>query len=986
MIRHSFVARALASVMFGGWLIACQPATDSPRADEPATRDTGYSLIQSPSPDDPLQAHLYELDNGLTVYLSVNRQEPRIYAEIAVRAGSKHDPADATGLAHYLEHLLFKGTTEMGTLDHAAEAPYLEEIAELYEAHFEESDEQRRAELYARINELSGEAAQFAVPNEIDKLYSSMGATGLNAHTWHEETVYRVELPSNRLRQWAALESHRFADPVFRLFHTELEVVYEEKNRTLDNRGRLSSYALGELLYPTHPYGQQTTIGTTEHLKNPSLNYIQEYFDTWYVPNNMAISISGDIDPEETMEIISEHFAYWEPGPLPEVGPWQEEPIRDIRRSTVQYPGEEEVRIAFRTVPQNHGDQETLMMLDMILDNRTAGLINLNLNQEQRVRRAGSSPSFHNDYGSQLLWGVPREGQTLEEVEALLLEQIQKIREGAFDEDLLPAIVNDFRRMEMRSLESNRSRAAAMREAFLHHTPWEHQIGQLDRLADVTAEDVIEVANRHFDVDNYVAVYRRDGEADIPRVEKPRIDPVDIDPERQSEFARQLLAMPVDPIEPRYLDAGTDYRIVEHAPGVELIHVPNPLNGLFSFTITVDKGTEADRRLSMAAGLLDKAAIPGSTAADLQRQWYRLGSEFSVSSGANSTRIRLSGLDTEFADSLALMMRVLHEASVEPAVLRDLTSSVLQDRSDQRQDPASISTALYLYNRYGEQSPYLDVMSRETIEALTVDELLPLVRGLTGYQQELAYVGSLSLEEVRDTLHQQYPLDTPLQSPPGYVRRDARELRDNEVLLIDQDTAQARIRIESPGVVYDPALTVPGALYDNYFGLGMSSVVFQELREARAMAYSAAARYAQGDRSGDENLLLGVIGTQNDKATEALDTFLTLIDEPPVSEARFLETRESMISQFRSDVIGFRQIPGTLRGWRHRGIESDPRPARFRELRDATLEEMLSFQRRHVADQPRFISIVGDLDRMDLEPLRNTGTVRRMSVDDIFRD
>lgn len=980
----------LALLLLGITLAACQPPSDSGATMATTTATTtdrteqGYSLIAAPSAEDPLQAHIYQLDNGLTVYLSENHQEPRFYAEIAVRAGSKHDPADATGLAHYLEHLLFKGTREMGTLDYAAEAPYLEEIAALYEVHFAETDEQRRAELYAQINALSSEAARYAVPNEIDKLYSSMGATGLNAHTWHEETVYRVELPANRLRQWAALESHRFTDPVFRLFHTELEVVYEEKNRTLDNRDRLSSYALAELLYPTHPYGQQTTIGDSEHLKNPSLRYIQDYFDTWYVPNNMAISISGAIDPEETIEIIAEAFSAWEAAPLPEVGPWDEEPITSVRRETVHYPGEEEVQIAFRTVPQNHPDQEALMMLDMVLDNRTAGLINLNLNQQQRVRRAGSSPSFHNDHGAQHLWGVPREGQTLEEVEGLLLEQIEQLRNGEFDEDLLPAIVNDFRRMEMASLESNRARAAEMREAFLHHTDWAYHLRQQQRLAAVTAQDVVEVANRYFDTGSHVAVYRRDGEADIPDVEKPRIDPVDIDPEQQSDFARRLLAMPVEPIEPRYLEAGADYRAVEYAPGVELLHVPNPLNELFTFSITVDKGTEAEKRLSLAADLLDKASIPGTSASDLQRQWYGLGSDFSVSTGASSTRITLSGLDARFAESLSLMLTVLNEATAEDSVLADLKAALFKDREDQRQDPASISNALYLYNRYGEQSPFLDVLSREQVEAATVEELLPLIRTLTGYRQQLAYVGSLPLDEVRRILQEHYPVTTPLREPPPYEHRRARPLENNEILLIARDTAQAQVRIESTDVDYDPALTVPASVYDSYFGLGMSSVVFQELREARALAYSAAARYAQGTRLDDENLLLGVVGTQNDKAVEATATFLTLFDELPVSAARFNETLEAMISRSRSDVIGFRQIPAALRSWAHRGINSDPRPARFAELRNMTLEEMSAFHRAHVADKPRFISIVGDIDRMNRDELGNLGTIRELEVDDVF--
>ena len=280
-------------------LVSCSEETTPSSNDmanaAPNAPALGYLRINAMDDNDPLDAQIFELDNGLKVYLTENHEEPRFYAEIAVRAGSKHDPADATGLAHYLEHLLFKGNQNLGTLDYAAEQPLLEQIVNLYEQHFNETDDTVRAEIYAEINRVAQEAASFAVPNEIDKLYNAMGGSGLNAHTSNEETVYKVSLPSNRLEQWAEVESDRFVDPVFRIFHTELETVYEEKNRSLDNRGFIIYTALNEQLFKKHPYGQQPTIGTVDHLKNPSLVYIQNYFDTYYVPNNMAIFISGDI-------------------------------------------------------------------------------------------------------------------------------------------------------------------------------------------------------------------------------------------------------------------------------------------------------------------------------------------------------------------------------------------------------------------------------------------------------------------------------------------------------------------------------------------------------------------------------------------------------------------------------------------------------------------------------------------------------------------
>ena len=291
-----------------------------------SSADGGHTRIHEPGSGDPMAVHIFRLDNGLTVYLTENHQTPRFYAEIVVRAGSKHDPAESTGLAHYLEHMLFKGTKNIGSMDYEKEKAHLDRITSLYEEHFSETDPEKRKAIYAEINKESQFASKYAIPNEIDKLYKAMGGTGLNAHTWHEETVYRINLPANRLRHWAVIESERFRNAVFRLFQPELETVYEEKNRSMDNKDRVIRYAVADLLYKKHPYGQQTTIGKVEHLKNPSLENMYRFYNTYYVPNNMAIAISGDIRIDETIKLIDEHFSAWQPGSLPQLPDWKEAP------------------------------------------------------------------------------------------------------------------------------------------------------------------------------------------------------------------------------------------------------------------------------------------------------------------------------------------------------------------------------------------------------------------------------------------------------------------------------------------------------------------------------------------------------------------------------------------------------------------------------------------------------------------------------------
>ncbi len=974
-MRSGKTLRVLAGPLAAALLAAC----GGPDA------QTGWRRLAEPRPDDPLAAHIFELDNGLKVYLTVNRQEPRFHAEIAVRAGSKQDPADATGLAHYLEHLLFKGSRRLGVLDWEAERPHLERIAALYEERFRETDPDRRARLYEEIDAASRRAAAFAVPNEIDKLYNSMGATGLNAHTWHEETVYRVDLPSNRLRQWAEIESERFADPVFRLFHTELEAVYEEKNRALDDRERIVAAAVDELLHPEHPYGRRPTLGTVEHLKNPSPALIRDYFDAWYAPNNMGVFISGDIDVDETIALIAERFGQLERRPLPALGPWPEPPLDGVERRTVRYPGREMVSLAFRTAPAGSPDREALMVADMILDNRVAGLINLNLVQRQRVTAAGSSPRFLIDAGAQMLRGSPRPGQSLEEVEALLLEQLELLKTGAFEDWIIPAIVRDFRKNEKAGLEFNAARAAMMRRSFIEGADWERYSRRLERLAAVTRADVIEAANRYFG-DDYAAVRRVDGPHEVPEIEKPPIGPLEIDPERRSPFAARVLAMEAAPAEPAFVERGRDYRKAGLPGGLTLYHAPNPLNDLFTFSIAVEAGTDAHRGLSLAAALLDVAGAGGMDNAALRERWYRLGADFRFEAGEGGSVFTVAGIDERFEESLRLMLSLIRAPSAPPEALERLKGIVLKSRRESRESPPAVARALTLYHRYGERSPMLEALDTGEIQAAEADALLAMPGALLDYRHDLAYTGPRSLEEVAAALERVYPAaDARIPPPPPRLRR-ARAAAATRVMAADLKTAQARIRIEFPDGVFDPDDAAMAALYNGYFGGGMSSVVFQELREARGLAYGASARYLQGGRPGEENLMLGAVATQADKSVEAVAAFVALLDDMPLSRSRFEEAREALLNRHRAGRLGFRQVLGAVRAWERMGFDGDPRPERYRRLQAAELEDLARFQREHVRGRPKLISIVGDLSALGPDGLERFGPVERVAPDALFAD
>ncbi len=948
----------------------------------PAPSQADYKLLHAPSVDDPMRVHIYTLDNGLEVYLTANHEEPRFYAELVVRAGSKHDPQDATGIAHYLEHMLFKGSRQIGTLDYEKEKVHLDRIEALYEQRFSETDSTQRAQIYAQINEENQLAAQYAIPNELDRLYTIMGERSLNAHTWVEETVYKVDLPSNRLEHWAKTEAERFYQPVFRLFQTEIETVYEEKNRSMDNKGRVIRRAVQEQFYKKHPY-RNTTLGSVEHLKNPSLARMYEFYHTYYVPNNMAILISGDIDIEQTIALIDHEFSLWQPKKMPKQAKWKEPKIKEVERVETTYPGEEYVLLAFRTAPRTHKDAEALEILDMILDNSTAGLINLNLNQQQRVRSAGSYPWQHNDYGAQYLWGMPKQDQTLEEVEGLLLEQIELIKSGQFEDWIIPAIVTDFKKSYKQRQEGNGPRVALMRESFLSFAQWDHTVATLKRLEKLRKKDIVKVAKKYFK-DGYVAGHRRDGPIDIPPIDKPHIEKIDIDPSRQSAFSATISELEYEEIEPSYVVPGRDYVKEDLQGGVQLYHARNPLNDLFSLEISIDLGNLSEKRLPIARDLLDKSGTPLLSSTDLKKEWYKLGTDFSVDVGDQQTTISISGLDENFATSLALLVTSLNQPTTDDATLDELKQITLTKREDALKDQRTIHRALYRYQRLGDQAYYRRVLSNEQLQTLTRSELTDLIGSLLNYEQTLSYTGTLSVADLKQVLAEHYPRpQQPIATPPRQVLEN-NQPEKTQIYFFHKEMAQALVRFEFGGVPYSAPLEPSVELFNDYFYGGMAGIVFQEIREARALAYSVGALYYNGSQKGDYNLMIGAMGTQADKTPEAVSTLAGLLDDLPVSPERFAAAQASVLSKYRTERLGFRQVLGSVRNWEHKEVPIDPRPWRFERIQAADLEQVLEFHREHIGKRPKMISIIGDKSKMDMEALGQIAPIVELELEDLF--
>lgn len=935
-------------------------------------------------PKNKMEVYEKTLKNGLTVMISPNREEPRFYAEIVTRAGSKHDPSTNTGLAHYLEHLLFKGTKNFGTLDFDEEKPLLDQITQLYEDRSKEENSSRRKRFYEEINRVSLEAAKFAIPNEMDRIYSDMGGKGINAHTWHEETVYKVDLPSNRLEHWAKIEAERFANPVFRLFHTELETVYEEKNRSIDNKDRLLHRKVNNLLYKVHPYGQQSTLGTIEHLKNPSITAIEDFYSKHYVPKNMAICISGDVDPDYAFDIIEEYFGSWtceadlRPEPV-----WNEVELDGREFVEVRYLGEEQVLMAFRTAPRHHSDYAALRVTDMILDNSVAGLINLNLVEKQLVRSAGCFPQNFNDLGAHYLYGIPKDGQNMNDVENLLLEQVELVKKGEFPDWIIPAVINDFKKSQKEDRERNYKRVELLRDSFLSFVGWEKLDNEIEELEEISKEDVVKVANKYF-LSDYVVGFRVDQQHQLPSIEKPEIDPLEIDPDKKSSFMEQVFTLPHQPFEPRFLKQGEDFETRKIASGVTLVHANNPLNDLFNIEVRMEMGYDREPLLPSIKRFLDRSGADGISTGDLKIEWYKLATDFGFGVREHFTSFVLNGLDENFESSLKLSYDLLSKPNISDESWKETKKIMISERDDEQKNPSALSNALAHFHRYGDHSRYLKRPSDQQVLNLSIEEVTNILSDLLNAEKTILYFGPRSIESVATTIRKSF-LGQSATTPKTKTKPDRSFApKENQVFFFHKEMAQSQIRMEFAVGLYQENNIPSTQIFNEYFAGGMAGLVFQELREARALAYSAWANLHTPSRKNEENILIGAIGCQADKTIEAVDAFVGLLNEMPINKARWESAHTSILSSYRTNPISSRKRPGFAYDVHALGLSGDPREKRYETLKNSKVEEFKAFYEEMIQPRSILISVVGDSNKINLNDLSKFGTLSEITVEKLF--
>ena len=935
---------------------------------------------------DLTKTRIYTLDNGLKIYLSVNKEKPRIQTYIAVRTGSKNDPAETTGLAHYLEHLVFKGTKQFGTNNPTAEAPLLDEIEQRYEVYRKLTDPAARKQAYHEIDSVSQLAAKYFIPNEYDKLMAAIGAQGTNAFTSDDVTCYTEDIPSNEIENWAKIQADRFQHMVIRGFHTELEAVYEEYNIYLtDDNDKIFS-ALGKKLTPSHPYGTQTTIGTQDHLKNPSITNIKNYFNHWYVPNNVAICMAGDFDPDKTVAILEKYFGQWKPGAdvRQPVFPVQR-PLTAPADTTVIGQQAEQIWMGWLAKKASDLQCDTLEVIESMLSNGKAGIFDLNLNQQMKVQMAGGGVQTQQDYSRFLLIGMPKPGQSLEEVRQLMLAELDNLKKGNFSDDLLPSVINNKKLNYQKSLDNNLWRVRQHMDAFINGESWQQHTSQIDRISHMTKQQIVDFANRFF-TNGYATVFKRQGVDSLQKkIDKPAITPIPTNRDQVSQFVKDIQNSKVEPIEPQFVDFKRDLTVTKTKKKLPLLYKQNTDNQLFNLTFRYDFGNEADNRYATAANYLDYVGTDKLTAAEIKQQFYKLACNYSINVHADILNISLSGLDENMLPALQLLEQVLQHAKADQQSYDQFVAITLKDRNDAKSNQRSCFQYLYQYGIYGPHNQWRDEMTAEQLRSADPQQLLDLLKGLSSLQHTVLYYGPKTEKELDNCLTKNYKTAKKLGTVPEGKPYITQPTPQNEVWIAPYDAKNIYMRMyHNEGRDFNPDETATVTLFNEYYGGGMNGIVFQELREARGLAYSASALYARVSKKNQKEYYYTNIITQNDKMMDCVRQFHQILDTIPQSEAAFRIAKDAVQKQLASQRTTKFGIISHYLNMQRLGLDYDINEKVYRDLQNITLQDIVRFEQQQMAHKPYRYLILGDEKELDIPALEKIAPIRRLTLEEIF--
>lgn len=936
-----------------------------------------------------LKVKEYRLENGLTVWLNEDHSQPKVFGAVVVKAGAKDCPD--TGIAHYFEHMMFKGTDRIGTLDYESEKVLLDSIAMKYDELAMTEDTAARARLQKEINELSIRSSEYVIPNEFNRLINRFGGSGLNAATSYDATIYFNTFSPQYMVQWAEINSERLINPVFRLFQSELETVYEEKNMYGDFIGGQVMDTLMARYFGPHPYAYPI-IGSTKNLKNPRLTEMHKFFEDYYVASNMALILSGDFDAQQVMPILEKAFSRIRSGNAPKQEKVMLPPFNGRETMKVKFPIPfiKAMGLGFRGVSANHEDQVALNIAVNLLNNANGTGYLDKLMVEHKLMGALAINESMNEAGILAVAIMPKLLiQSYSSAEKMVWDEINRVKNGDFSDEMFNSLKLEQKRQYASSLENIDSRATIMMNLFSQGKSWNDYLNEVARIESITKEDVVRVAQKYFS-NNYLCVTKSTGKYPKDNLPKPAFSPVvPRNADASSSYAKQLEKIPEQQVAPRIIDFEKDVKTSKLTPLVTLYTTPNPLNDIFTLNISYGIGALEQPELMQLTNYLQLLGTESLSFEQFRSRLQSIRSTLAFDVTPDAFVMKVTGFDNHIDETMELVGDFIRHAKADDKKLRQIVDDAKVSEKAFFKSGDNVASALLEQVKYGDQSRYLRKLSLSQIKKLKGKDMLAIYDKVRSVQCDLHYCGTLPVEKVIGTIRQHLPLErTTIASNSPYYR-ELKQYDRPTVFFIDMpDMAQSIVYGYVKGdPVDDKASRHASRLFSVYFGGDMSSLMFQEIREFRSFAYRTSGRYQLPNHAhkGTAGSFTAMLSTQSDKTLDALGVLDSLIREMPLKPERVEAVKQTLVNRINNDYPPFRNLSEKVASARMEGFDRDPAEEFLRDIATMDMQDISRFYREQISGRPVVYVIAGNRKHIDMKKLAEYGTIIKVKKKDIYK-
>jgi len=934
----------------------------------------------------------FKLPNGLSVFIWEDSSVPDVFGMVSVKVGSKEDPEQYTGLAHYLEHMMFKGTDKIGALDWEKEKPIYDQIIAKYDENASTTNPAKRDEISKEINRLTNEAAKYSVSTDYSNLSQSMGGKYLNAGTSYDYTQYFSLFPPGEIYKWLELNSERLLNPIFRSFQPELETVYEEYNRGQDQQNRRQQEFVFNTIFAGHPYSR-AIIGLPEHLKNPQLSQLIKFYNNWYVAENMALILVGNVNTNQIIPMIKETFGRIENRPTPERKQYPENPVNgrtEVNAKLARYP---QTILAFPGITTASEDDIALDICTSILSNSNqTGSIDKLVIDGDLLGGSANSLSFL-ERGKILVSAVPyydvnqQRFESLKSTEKTLLKEIKKLQEGKFEDGLVQSIKGDLIRNYELTMESPINVAFLIANYFVADRSMEDLLNYKDMVASITTDQIKTIAKKYFGSDYYALLIEEGKPAKGVELAKPKYDPIQPVRGEETEYAKIFHNLPFKYATDAFakMDEVTSRPINDLS---KLFYTQNQENDIFTLTLKFGIGTEKMPKLELATDLMTNAGIMGQMSAQEVKQGFsNLGASCDYSVDGSYLYVTLKGFESNLEASCNLLTRQILLPQLDEKQLNSMKGVYFQQRKIEKTANETLGNAMQEYMLYKDKSSFINRLSLDDISNLTISNLTGEFQRATNYETEIHYVGSLPLEQVYDILSKNLPLKQGEQPSTSPEIKDRVPYTENTVFFLpNSDAKQSTIYFYVEGDTYkkenDPYINA----FNEYFSDNFSGLVLQEIREYRSMAYAADGIFDVPLLENKKLSFLGYIGTQADKTMDAIAVYMDLLTNMPQYPDRISNIKNYLRETATVEKPLFRDASQVYQSWKLRGYSKSPAETNMPVYNNLTFDDIVKFYNENIKGRPIVIGIVGDPKMIDEQTLAKYGKVIKLSTSKVFSD